>query len=130
MTFGLKTHLQEQKADSDGEVTNTFAERSRNLLFICRQFSAFLLDSDLAQSLVMRVVKENDYVSQRSRPGPEATEGDLKTWHHDCEALDEGLNEILDKFKSNSRYAQMYEQRAKIGIDEVGTIRSSAVTAF
>ena len=107
----------------NGDSTDTFAERSQNLLFMCRQFSAFLLDSDLAQSLVERIVKENEWVS-RHLP-IQATQGEVKGWQHDSESADERLHELLDGFKARSRYAQMYEQRAKIGIDEVKCHQSS-----
>ena len=103
-------------------------ERSQSLLFICRQFSTFLLDSDLAQSLIERVIKENHWASQHLPS--QATERERKIWQHDCESLAEGLHELLDGFKKCSRHAQMYEHRAKIGIDEVNIIFSENRIGF
>ena len=111
--------MQELKVDANGEPTSTFAERSRNLLFLCRQFSAFLLDSDLAAALVERTIKENQWVFEH--PPLQNTESERVVWRHDYESLDEGLHDLLDGFRIRSKYAQMYEQRAKIGIDEVST---------
>ena len=75
------------------------------------------MDSDLAQPLVERVKKENEWFVKQLPP--QATDSESKIWQHDSESLAENLGELLDGFKTNSRYAQSCEQRAKIGVDEV-----------
>ena len=75
------------------------------------------MDSDLAQPLVERVKKENEWFVKQVPP--RATDSESNIWQHDSEYLAENLGELLDGFRTNSRYAQSCEQRAKIGVDEV-----------
>lgn len=76
------------------------------------------MDSDLAQSLVERVMKENVWFVEQFLP----QKRERKMWRHAYESLAENLSELLYEFKTNSRYAQSCGERAKIGVDEVSAV--------
>ena len=86
---------------------------------ICRQFSSFSLDNDLAQATVNRVIEENSWMSQ-NWPQTMAGAGGTQ-FPKFCEDANEALQFQLAELKICGRYSKTFVERARIGIDEVGT---------
>lgn len=80
--------------------------------------TSLVIDNDLVQDVVLRVIEENKWVC-KNWPRPEKDSAEAM-WKRSCETVDEKLRWQLANLKISGRYARFVEDRARIGIDEVG----------
>ncbi|KAL9010965.1 MAG: hypothetical protein Q9173_004150 [Seirophora scorigena] len=107
--FCSQEHFEDQE-------TSGYTRLSKQYLLQCRQMTSFVIDNDLVQDVVLRVIEENKWVYNHW-PRPETGSAEAM-WKRSCETVDEGLRCQLANLKISGRYARLVEDRARIGIDE------------
>ncbi|KAI4192407.1 MAG: hypothetical protein LQ348_003160 [Seirophora lacunosa] len=107
--LGGTEHFEDQK-------TSEYTRLSKLYLLQCRQMTSLVIDNDLVQDVVLRVIEENKWVC-KNWPRPEKDSAEAM-WKRSCETVDEKLRWQLANLKISGRYARFVEDRARIGIDE------------
>ena len=82
---------------------------------ICRYLSSLSLDSWLAQKSAKCLMEENEWMSLHWRPFDD--EPVIKAQRN--EIITKALARVLENLEETGRYATTYEERVRIGIDEV-----------
>ncbi|KAI4288791.1 MAG: hypothetical protein L6R35_001944 [Caloplaca aegaea] len=94
-----------------------YTRLSERYLLKCRQLTSFVIDNELVQDVVRRLIEENTWVSN-FWPRLE-TDNAEAMWKRSSGTVDEGLRCQLANLKISNRFARLCEDRARIGIDEV-----------
>lgn len=110
--------IRDQEA-SESRMTSEYTKSSERFLLICRQLTSFIIDSDLVQGVIQRVIEENIWIGNHW-PQPKAAE-EAALWRRHSASIDQELHRQLANLKIYGRYARVGEDRARIGIDEVST---------
>lgn len=110
----LRTISREEASES--RKTLEYTKLSERFLLICRQLTSFIIDSDLVQGVIQRVIEENTWVAD-NWPYPKASD-QAALWKRHYASIDQELRRQLANLKIYGRYARVGEDRARIGIDE------------
>ncbi|KAL8970468.1 MAG: hypothetical protein Q9197_003794 [Variospora fuerteventurae] len=93
-----------------------YTRLSERYLLKCRQLTSFVIDNELVQDVVRRLIEENTWVSN-FWPRLD-TDNAEAMWKRSSGTVDEGLRCQLANLKISNRFARLCEDRARIGIDE------------
>ncbi|KAL9021560.1 MAG: hypothetical protein Q9185_001208 [Variospora sp. 1 TL-2023] len=89
-----------------------YTRLSERYLLKCRQLTSFVIDNELVQDVVRRLIEENTWVSN-FWPRLE-TDNAQAMWKRSSGTVDEGLRCQLANLKISNRFARLCEDRARI----------------